>query len=114
MLLSNGTDAPVEGIDPIAGSLALTPRRLPDGTVFHGDQRLTREEALRAHTIDAARTVFEEGNKGSIEPGKLADLTVLSKDILAAPEDRIRNTRVLWTILGGKVEYAADGPPSRS
>ena len=113
-VLSNGTDAPVEGIDPIAGFLALTTRRLPDGTVFHGEQRLTREEALRAYTIDAARAAFEEGIKGSIEPGKLADLTVLSEDILVAPEERIRNARVLWTILGGKVEYAADGTPSRS
>jgi predicted amidohydrolase YtcJ len=66
---------------------------------------MTREEALRARTLDAAYAVFEEDIKGSLETGKLADVTVLSKDILTVPDDEILGTRVLYTIVGGEVRY---------
>ncbi|MHC5080862.1 MAG: amidohydrolase, partial [Planctomycetota bacterium] len=102
-LVINGTDAPVENVDPLANFYASVTRRLPDGTVFFGDQCMSRVEALRAATISCAKAAFEEDLKGSITVGKLADITVLSKDILTVPDEEIRKTRVLYTIVGGKV-----------
>ena len=69
---------------------------------------MTREEALRARTLDAAYAAFEQDIKGSLETGKLADVTVLSKDILTVPDDEILDTRVLYTIVGGEVRYSAN------
>ena len=107
-LIASGTDAPVEAVDPIASFHAAVTRQLADGSFFYPGQAMTREEALRARTLDAAYAVFEEDIKGSLETGKLADVTVLSKDILTVPDDEIPNTRVLYTIVGGKVRYSAD------
>ena len=78
---------------------------MADGEVFFPDQRMTREEALRSYTIWAAYSAFEEHLKGSLEPGKLADITVLSQDILTIPEDEILSTQVDYTIVGGEVRY---------
>jgi len=66
---------------------------------------MTREEALRSYTIAAAYAAFEENIKGSITPGKLADIVVLSKDILTMPDDEIPETEVLYTIIGGEIVY---------
>jgi predicted amidohydrolase YtcJ len=104
-VIANGTDAPVEDIDPIPSFYASVSRRLKDGTVFYGDQRMTRMEALRSYTINVAFAEFDEGIKGSLKPGKLADVTVFSKDILTIPEQEIPTTKILYTIVGGKVEY---------
>jgi hypothetical protein len=104
-VVSNGTDAPVEDVSPIASFSATVSRRLPDGSVFYGDQRLSREEALRSYTVSAAYAAFEEKDKGSLAVGKLADVTVLSRDIMAVPEDQIPGTEVVATIVGGKVLY---------
>ena len=104
-VVSNGTDAPVEDVDPIASFYATVTRRLADGSTFYPDQRMSREEALKSYTWNAAYAAFEEGSKGSLETGKLADVTVLSKDILAVPEEEIRSARVDLTIVGGKVLY---------
>ena len=68
---------------------------------------MTREQALRSYTLDAAYAAFEEDVKGSIKPGKLADFTVFSRDIMTVPEDSILNTEVVMTIVGGKVAYEA-------
>jgi hypothetical protein len=106
-VLINGTDAPVEDIDPLPCFYASVTCRMPDGTIFWPDQRMTRKQALRAYTINGAYAAFEENIKGSLTPGKLADITVLSKDIMKIPEEEILNTRVLYTILGGKVVYQA-------
>jgi len=103
--IANGTDAPVEDVSPLASYYASVSRRLKNGGVFFGAQRMTRMEALRSYTIDAARAAFEEGVKGSIEPGKLADVVVLSRDILEVPEEQILSTDVVYTIVGGKVVY---------
>ncbi len=100
-----GTDVPVELIDPMANFYAAVTRRLKDGTTFFPDQKMTREEALRAYTANGAFAAFEEGLKGSLTPGKLADITVLSRDILTCPEDDIPGTEVLYTIVGGKILY---------
>jgi len=101
----NGTDAPVEDVDPIACFYASVTRRLPDGSRFYPDQGMTREEALRSYTLDGAYAMFEEGLKGSITPGKLADLVVLSQDIMTIPEEEIPATKVAYTVVGGKVAY---------
>jgi hypothetical protein len=107
-LVINGTDAPVEDVDPIASFYASVSRKLKDGTVFFPEQRMSREEALRSYTINAARAAFEEEIKGSLAPGKLADITVLSKDILTVPEDEIPSARVVYTIVGGKIMYSVE------
>jgi len=100
-----GTDVPVEPVNPMANFFAAVTRRLKDGTTFFPGQKMTREEALRAYTINGAYAAFETGLKGSLVPGKLADITVLSRDILTCPEDDILTTEVLYTIIGGKVAY---------
>ena len=111
-LVINGTDAPVEDVDPIASFHASVSRKLADGSVFFPDQRMSREEALRSYTIDAARAAFEEASKGSLEPGKLADITVLSGDIMTIPEGEIPAVRVVYTIVGGKVMWRTDAGAS--
>ena len=100
-----GTDVPVESVDPMANFFAAVTRKLKDGTTFFPGQKMTREEALRAYTINGAYAAFETGLKGSLVPGKLADITVLSRDILTCPEDDLLTTEVLYTIIGGKVAY---------
>jgi predicted amidohydrolase YtcJ len=105
-IIPNGTDAPVEDVDPIASFYATVSRRLPDGSLFYPDQRMSREEALRSYTINGAYAGFEEDIKGSLTPGKLADVTVLSKDIMTIPEEEIPTTEVVYTIVGGKVVYS--------
>ncbi len=103
--IANGTDAPVEDVDPIACFYASVTRRLADGTEFFPEQRMTREEALRSYTRDAAYAAFEEKLKGSLSVGKLADVVVLSEDIMSLPADEIPRARVEYTIVGGRVLY---------
>ena len=104
-LVTNGTDAPVEDVDPIASYYATVSRKLKDGSVFYPDQRMNRMEALRSYTINTARAAFEENTKGTLKPGKYADIVVLSKDVLTIPEDEIPTAKVSYTIVGGKVRY---------
>ena len=107
--LAAGTDVPVEDVDPLANFYAAVTRRLADGREFTTGQRLTRMEALHALTLGNAFAAFEEPIKGSLTVGKLADVTVLSKDITRVPEDEIRSARVVYTIVGGQVLYGAAG-----
>jgi predicted amidohydrolase YtcJ len=104
-VVSNGTDAPVEDVSPLASFYATVSRKLKDGTVFYPSQRMSREEALKSYTMSNAYAAFEEGIKGSLEAGKLADITVLSRDIMTIPEDDILSTDIVYTIVGGKVRY---------
>ena len=104
-IICNGTDAPVEDVDPIPCFYASVTRKLKDGSIFYADQRMSREEALRSYTLNGAYAAFEEDILGSLKPGKLADITVLSKDIMIIPEDEILNTEVLYTIVGGKIVF---------
>jgi hypothetical protein len=106
-VVSNGTDTPVEDVNPIACYYASVSRKLPDGSRFFPDQRMSREEALRSYTWAPAYAAFEEKDKGTLAVGKLADVTVLSKDILAVPEDEIPSAKVVYTIVGGRIAYAA-------
>ncbi len=109
-MVGNGTDTPVEDVDPIQCYYASVSRRLKDGTVFFPDQRMSRMEALRSYTINNAYAAFQEGIKGSLKVGKLADVTVLSGDILTLPESEIRSAKVEYTIVGGKVMYERNRP----
>ena len=104
-IIQNGTDPPVEEIDPIASFDCSVTRRLPDGSIFNADEAMTREQALRSYTINNAFAAFEEDEKGSLTPGKYADITVLSKDLMTIPDDEIRTTEVVYTIIGGEVKY---------
>ena len=107
-VVTNGTDTPVEDVDPVASFWSTVTRQMPDGSVFYGDEKLDRVEALRTYTINVAYSAFEDHLKGTLEEGKLADITVLSKDILTVPDDEIRDAEVLYTIVGGKVAYRGE------
>ena len=107
----NGTDAPVEPLNPLPSFYASVARKTLQGEPEGGyepDQKMTRAEALRSYTLSPAYAAFEEAIKGSIEVGKLADFTVFSKDIMTVPEEEILETKVDYTIVGGKVLYARD------
>src|SRR5207245_4074514 len=104
-VVTNGTDAPVEDVSPIASFYSAASRRLKDRTVFFPEQRMTREQALRSYTMSNAYAAFEEDLKGSLAPGKLADITVLSKDIMTVAEEEIPRAEVVYTIVGGKVVF---------
>jgi predicted amidohydrolase YtcJ len=104
-IVNNGTDAPVEDVDPIPNYYAAVTRRLSDGRVFYEDQKMSRMEALRSYTIQNAFAAFEENLKGTLSVGKLADITVLTGDITSVPEEEIKQAKVVYTIIGGKIVY---------
>jgi hypothetical protein len=109
-VLASGSDAPVERGEPMIEFYAAVARRSLDGFAdenWHLEQHLTREQALRAMTLGAAYAAFEEKERGSLEVGKWADLTVLSADIMTIPESEILKARCLYTIVGGEVVFAA-------
>ena len=104
----NGTDAPVEPLNPLPSFYASVSRRTLGGSPVGGyepDQKMTRDQALKSYTIYAAYGAFMENEKGSIEEGKLADFTVFDQDIMTIPEDDILKTKVKMTIIGGEVKY---------
>jgi predicted amidohydrolase YtcJ len=104
----NGTDVPVEPLDPIPSFYASVSRKTLKGTPEGGyepAQKMTREQALRSYTLDAAFGAFEEEIKGSISPGKLADFTIYNQDLMAVPEETLLETEVVMTIFGGEVVY---------
>ena len=106
--IANGSDFPVESPNPLWGFYAAITRQDHEGWPEGGwrpGQRMTRAEALKSFTLDAAYAAFEDGLKGSIEPGKLADIVVLSADIMKIEPAQILKTRVVMTILGGKIVY---------
>lgn len=108
-IIGNGTDAPVEPINVLASFHASVTRIDAHGRAFHPQQAMTREQALRSYTINNAYAAFEEDFKGSLTAGKLADLVVLSADILTVPQDEILETTIDYTILGGRVAYDRAG-----
>jgi hypothetical protein len=107
-IIAGGSDAPVERGEPMIEFYAAVARRDQKGFTgegWHAEQAVSREQALRMFTIWAARAAFEEKTKGSIEVGKLADLTVLSADIMKIPEPEILKTRCMMTVIGGEIVY---------
>ncbi len=104
----NGTDVPVEPINPIASFYASVSRKTLKGTPENGyepDQKMTREQALRSYTLDAAYGAFEENIKGSITKGKLADFTIFDQDLMTVAENELLDTKVVMTIFNGKVVF---------
>jgi predicted amidohydrolase YtcJ len=109
-VVTNGTDAPVEPVDPIPSFYASVTRKtlqgLPEGG-YEGDQKMTREQALKSYTLDGAFAEFAEDFKGSIEVGKAADFTIFDKNIMEIPEEEILQTKVKMTVVGGKIVFSS-------
>ena len=103
--LGAGTDFPVNPVNPLLNMYVMVTRKDINGTVYGASEAIGREQALRLYTSAAARYTFEEGRKGTLEPGKLADLVVLSADYLTVPEDQIKDIKADVTIAGGKVIF---------
>lgn len=105
-VVGNGTDVPVEDIDPLASFHCTVTREVPGSdTAFTEEETLSRRQALASYTVNNAYAAFEEDEKGTLTPGKLADVAVLSKNILEVSADQIRETQVDYTIVGGDVAY---------
>lgn len=92
-------------MNPFINMYVMVTRKDINGNVYGKDQRVTREEALRLYTSSAARYTFEEGKKGSIEAGKLADLVVLSDNLMTVADERIKDIKPLLTVVGGKTVF---------
>ena len=110
-IVSGGSDTPVESVNPLWGFYAAITRQDHKGNPKKGwypDQKLTRMQALKTYTMNAAYCGFEEKIKGSLKVGKLADMVVLSRDIMAIPTNEILETKVLLTIIGGKIVYSQE------
>jgi predicted amidohydrolase YtcJ len=108
VVIAGGSDAPVERGEPMIEFYAAVARkdlRGFSGEGWHPEQAVTREQALKMFTLWAAFAAFEENLKGSIEPGKIADLTVLSADIMRIPVVEIPKTRALMTVINGEVVF---------
>ena len=104
-IITNGTDVPVEPIDPISSYYASVSRMMINGEKFYPEHAMTREEALQTYTLNNAIAAFEEDIKGTLTPGKYADIVVLSQDLLTVEEDKIPETTVDITIVGGEIKY---------
>jgi len=108
--LALGSDFPVEAVNPFFGIYAAVTRQdqkgWPDGG-WYPSQKLTLAEAIRGFTLDAAFAAFEEQSRGTIEPGKLADLTIVDGDLFAMPESDLFKAKVRMTVVGGEVVYGA-------
>ncbi|MBK6824105.1 MAG: amidohydrolase family protein [Saprospiraceae bacterium] len=100
---ANGTDAPVEKINPFECMYAaITRKRLDNGMEFFPEEKMTRSEALKSYTLWNAYASFEESIKGSLEPGKKADFIVLDRNLLVCPDQEVPLTKVLSVYINGK------------
>lgn len=105
-VVTNGTDAPVEDVDPLPSFYAsVTRRRADTGLIFFPEQKISREEAVYSYTMANAYAAFEEKDKGSLEKGKLADFVVLDQDLIQCKDEDILKTKVLKTVVGGKEKF---------
>jgi len=105
LLVAGGTDSPVIPYNPFWAMYHFITRETISDGVYGANQRITREEALRMFTINNARLTFEESIKGSLEPGKLADLVILSADFLTVPESSIQSIKPVATMVGGRFVF---------
>ncbi len=106
--LALGSDFPVEDVNPLFGLYSAVTRQDQQGNPpggWYPDQKLTLPEAIRGFTSDAAFAAFEESSRGTIEPGKLADLTIVEGDLYAAPQSQLFATKVRYTVVGGEMVY---------
>jgi len=108
-LIANGSDAPVEELDPLLGIRAGVLRSLDDRPGWHPEQALTIEDTLLASTVAPAWLAGDERRRGKLLPGFLADLVVLDRDPVAIPPDELPEVRVVATMLGGR--WVHGGPP---
>lgn len=107
-VVTNGTDVPVERINAIASFYSSVSRMMVNGERFYPEHAMTREEAMQTYTINNAFAAFEEDIKGTLAPGMYADMVVLTKNLLTAPEESIPDTQVDMTFVGGELKYARD------
>ena len=108
-VVGNGTDVPVEKVDPLASYHCTIAREVPGtDTTFTPDETLTRRQALKSYTVNNAYAAFEEDAKGTLVPGMLADVTVLSHNILTGPAGEIQEAEVDYTIVGGEIVYTRE------
>lgn len=111
-IVLDGTDTPVEDTNPIANFYCAVTRREGNGKYFFPEQAKTRKQELRSYTQDNAYAIFEDSELGTLTPGKLADIDVLSGNLLTIPAEQVLRTRVLYTIIGGKIVYERPGASS--
>lgn len=108
-IVLDGTDTPVEDTNPIPNFYCAVTRRGSGGKEFFPAQAKTRMEELRSYTWNNAYAIYQDGELGSLTHGKLADIDVFSSDLLTIPANQILRTRILYTIVGGKIVYARPG-----
>jgi predicted amidohydrolase YtcJ len=108
-VVANGSDAPIEELDPLAGIRAGVLRTLDERPAWRPEQAVTVEQALRAITVAPAWLTGDERRRGKLLPGYLADLVVLDRDPLACPAEELPEVRVVATMVGGRWVYGA--PP---
>lgn len=108
-VITNGTDVPVERISAIASYYSSVSRMMVNGERFYPEHAMTREEAIETYTLNNAFAAFEEDFKGSLTPGKYADMVVLSQNLLEAEEDALPSTEVEMTYVGGELKYSSAG-----
>jgi len=107
--IANGTDAPVEDVSALECIYAsVTRKRADNGFEFFPEQRMTRQEALYSYTMSNAYAAFEEDQKGSLTEGKLADIIVLSNDLLNCSDEEILEAKILYTLVGGQIKYSSE------
>ena len=108
-VVTNGTDAPVEDVDPLLSLYASVSRKRPDFELpFFPEQSMTRDEALKSYTLVNAYAAFEEKDKGSLKEGKLADMILIDTDLLKCAPEKILDAKILWTMVGGEMAYTKE------
>lgn len=107
-VVTNGTDVPVERINAVASYYSSVTRMMVNGERFYPEHVMTREEAIQTYTINNAYAAFEEEIKGTLAPGMYADMVVLTKNLLTAPEEELPDTQVDMTFVGGELKYSRD------
>jgi predicted amidohydrolase YtcJ len=107
IVVAGSSDAPIVSADPLVGIYAAVNRQAESGQILQPEERITPEQALALYTINAAYMTFEEKTKGSISPGKLADIVILSDDPTRVPPEKIKDIKVEMTMIGGEVVWEA-------
>lgn len=108
--LNFGTDTPIEALNPIKNIFAAVTRKpSPEGSAFYPEQKVSREEALYLYTMGNAYSVFEEDIKGSLSPGKLADVVIVDQDLIGCSDEELFHAKITHTIVGGMIKYRKEG-----